>query len=252
SVKIRGRVGVEEVKGGKERIIVTEIPYNVNKANLLEKIAHLVNDKKLEGISDLRDESSKEGLRIVIELKRDAIPKVVINNLYKKTQLEDTFGVIMLALDHGQPRVMNIKQMLHCYIAHRKEVITRRTRYELEKAEARAHILEGFRIALDNIDAVVKIIKNADDRDDARRKLIRRFKLSEIQANAILDLRLYQLTGLAGTRQDRGGVPRVDQADRVSQGVAGQRPQADGRGENRADRGARQVRRRAPQRAGGG
>ncbi len=132
----------------------------------------------------------------MIELKRDAIPKVVINNLYKKTQLEDTFGVIMLALDHGQPRVMNIKQMLHCYIAHRKEVITRRTRYELEKAEARAHILEGFRIALDNIDAVVKIIKNADDRDDARRKLIRRFKLSEIQANAILDLRLYQLTGL--------------------------------------------------------
>jgi DNA gyrase subunit A len=196
SLKIRGRVGIEEVKGGKERIIVTEIPYNVNKAALIEQIAKLVNDKKLDDISDIRDESNKEGMRIVIELKRDAIPKVVINNLYKHTQLEDTFGVIMLALDHGRPRVMNIKQMLECYIAHRKEVVTRRTQFELRKAEERAHILEGFRIALDNIDAIVRLIKTADDRDDAKNKLMARFRLSEIQSNAILDLQLYRLTGL--------------------------------------------------------
>ncbi|NQU09205.1 DNA gyrase subunit A [bacterium] len=196
SIKIRGRVGVEEVKGGKERIVVTEIPYIVNKASLMERIAQLVNDKKLDDISDIRDETNKEGLRIVIELKRDAIPKVVINNLYKHTQLEDTFGVIMLALDHGRPLVMDIKRMLECYLAHRKEVVTRRARHELQKAEERAHILEGFRIALDNIDAVVKIIKSAEDRDDARTKLMTKFKLSELQANAILDLRLYQLTGL--------------------------------------------------------
>ncbi len=196
SIKMRGRVGVEEVKGGKERIIVSEIPYNVNKATLIENIARLVNEKKIEDISDIRDESNKEGMRIVIELKRDAIPKVVINNLYKHTQLEDTFGVIMLAIDHGRPRIMNIKQMLECYIAHRKEVITRRTKYELMKAEERAHILEGFRIALDNIDAVVKIIRGADDRADAQKKLMSKFKLSEIQTNAILDMRLYQLTGL--------------------------------------------------------
>ena len=196
SIKMRGRVGVEEVKGGKERIIISEIPYNVNKATLIENIARLVNDKKLDDISDIRDESNKEGMRVVIELKRDAIPKVVINNLYKHTQLEDTFGVIMLAIDHGRPRIMDIKQMIECYIAHRKEVITRRTKFELQKAEERAHILEGFRIALDNIDAIVRIIKEADDREQAKTKLMAKFKLSEIQTNAILDLRLYQLTGL--------------------------------------------------------
>ena len=196
SLKIRGRIGIEEVKGGKERLIISEVPYNVNKASLIERMAQLVNEKKLDDISDIRDESNKDGIRVVIELKRDAIPKVVINNLYKHTQLEDTFGVIMLAIDHGRPRTMNIKQMIECYIAHRKEVITRRTKFELQKAEERAHILEGFRIALDNIDAVVKIIKGADDREDAKKKLVDKFKLSEIQANAILDLRLYQLTGL--------------------------------------------------------
>ena len=196
SIKMRGRAGVEEVKGGKERIIISEIPYNVNKATLIENIARLVNDKKLDDISDIRDESNKEGMRVVIELKRDAIPKVVINNLYKHTQLEDTFGVIMLAIDHGRPRIMDIKQMIECYIAHRKEVITRRTKFELQKAEERAHILEGFRIALDNIDAIVRIIKEADDREQAKTKLMAKFKLSEIQTNAILDLRLYQLTGL--------------------------------------------------------
>jgi DNA gyrase subunit A len=196
SLKIRGRIGVEEVKGGKERLIISEIPYNVNKASLIERTAQLVNDKKLDGISDIRDESNKDGIRVVIELKRDAIPKVVINNLFKHTQLEDSFGVIMLAIDHGRPRIMNIKQMIECYITHRREVITRRTKYELQKAEERAHILEGFRIALDNIDAVVKIIRNADDRDDAKKKLMDKFKLSEIQCNAILEMRLYQLTGL--------------------------------------------------------
>jgi DNA gyrase subunit A len=196
SLKIRGRIGIEEVKGGKERLIISEVPYNVNKASLIERMAELVNEKKLDDISDIRDESNKDGIRVVIELKRDAIPKLVINNLYKYTQLEDTFGVIMLAIDHGRPRTMNIKQVLECYIAHRKEVIMRRTKFELQKAEERAHILEGFRIALDNIDAVVKIIKGADDREDAKKKLMDKFKLSEIQANAILDLRLYQLTGL--------------------------------------------------------
>ena len=196
SLKIRGRIGIEEVKGGKERLIISEIPYNVNKASLIERTAQLVNDKKLDGISDIRDESNKDGIRVVIELKRDAIPKVVINNLFKHTQLEDSFGVIMLAIDHGRPRIMNIKQMIECYIAHRREVITRRTKFELQKAEERAHILEGFRIALDNIDAVVKIIRNADDREDAKKKLMDKFKLSEVQCNAILEMRLYQLTGL--------------------------------------------------------
>ena len=196
SLKMRGRIGIEEVKGGKERLIISEIPYNVNKASLIERMAQLVNEKKLEDISDIRDESNKDGVRVVIELKRDAIPKVVINNLFKYTQLEDTFGVIMLALDHGRPREMNIKQMIECYIAHRKEVITRRTKFELQKAEERAHILEGFRIALDNIDAVVKIIRGADDREDAKKKLMAKFKLTEPQCNAILEMRLYQLTGL--------------------------------------------------------
>jgi DNA gyrase subunit A len=196
SLKMRGRIGIEEVKGGKERLIISEVPYNVNKATLIERMAELVNEKKLDDISDIRDESNKDGIRVVIELKRDAIPKVVINNLYKYTQLEDTFGVIMLAIDHGRPRTMNIKQMIECYIAHRKEVITRRTKFELQKAEERAHILEGFRIALDNIDAVVKTIKGADDREDAKKKLMDKFKLSELQCNAILEMRLYQLTGL--------------------------------------------------------
>jgi DNA gyrase subunit A len=196
SLKVRGRVGVEEVKGGKERVIISDLPFNVNKATLIENIARLVNDKKIPDISDIRDESNKDGIRVVIELKRDAIAKVVINNLYKYTQLEDTYGVIMLALDHGRPLVMNIKKILECYIAHRKEVVTRRTQFELRKAEERAHILEGYRIALDNIDAVVRIIKTADHRDDAKKKLMDKFKLSELQANAILDLRLYQLTGL--------------------------------------------------------
>ncbi len=195
-IKVRGRASVEEGSHGKESIVITEIPYTVNKASLIEKIAGLVQDKKLEGISDIRDESDKDGMRIVIDLKRGVIPKVILNNLYKHTPLETTFGAILLALDHGRPRVMNLKQLMQCFIDHRFEVLTRRARFDLEKAEARAHILEGFKIALDNLDAVVKVIKESSDRDAARLRLMKKFGLTEIQSNAILDMRLYQLTGL--------------------------------------------------------
>ena len=195
-LKVRGRARIEEGKQGKETIIISEIPYAVNKTTLIENIAALIQEKTLEGISDLRDESNKEGIRIVIELKRDVVPKVVLNNIFKHTQLETTFGAIMLALDHGKPIVMNLKEMLQCFVKHRFEVITRRTKFELRNAEARAHILEGLKIALDHLDAVVKTIREAKNRDEAREKLMSKFKLSEIQANAILDMRLYQLTGL--------------------------------------------------------
>ncbi len=193
---VRGRAGIEEGKQGKECIIISEIPYTVNKASLIGHIANLVNEKTLEGIGDIRDESNKDGIRIVIELKRGAIPKVILNNLFKHSQLQTTFGAIMLAIDHGRPKVMNLKKILQCFIAHRFEVITRRTQFNLDKAEARAHILEGLKIALANLEAIVKIIKSSKNRDAARAELIKRFGLSEIQANAILDMRLYQLTGL--------------------------------------------------------
>ncbi len=195
-LRVRGRAGVEEGKQGKECIIVSEIPYIVNKASLIGHMAELVNNKTLEGISDIRDESNKDGIRIVIELKRGVIPKVILNNLYKHTQLQTTFGAIMLAIDRGRPKIMNLKEILGCFIAHRFEVITRRTQFDLEKAEARAHILEGLKIALANLEAIVKIIKSSKNRDAAREELMKRFGLSEIQANAILDMRLYQLTGL--------------------------------------------------------
>ena len=195
-LKVRGRAGIEEGTQGKDRIIISEIPYTVNKQTLIEKMAELVVDKKLEGISDIRDESDKDGIRIVIELKRGVIGSVVLNNLFKHTQMEMTFGAIMLAIDHGRPRLMNLREMMQCYLDHRFEVVTRRVEFDLAKAEARAHILEGLKIALDHLDAVVKTIREAKDRDDARVKLMSRFKLSEIQSNAILDMRLYQLTGL--------------------------------------------------------
>ena len=195
-MKVRGRAGVEEGKQGKETIIISEIPYAVNKATLIEKIAGLVQEKIIEGISDLRDESNKDGIRIVIELKRGAVAKVILNNLYKHTQLQTTFGAILLAIDHGRPKVMNLKEILEAFLDHRYDVIRRRTQFELDKAEARAHILEGLKIALDNLDAVVKIIRAAKDRDQARAQLMSKFDLSEIQANAILDMRLYQLVGL--------------------------------------------------------
>lgn len=195
-LKVRGRAFIEEGKSGKETIIITEIPYNVNKTNLIENIADLVNAKTLEGISDIRDESNKDGIRIVLELKKGVIPKVILNHLYKHTQLQTTFGAIMLALDQGRPRVMNLKELVRCFIDHRFEVVTKRTQFDLAKAEARAHILEGLKIALDNLDAVVKVIKGSKSRDDAKVQLMAKFGLSELQVNAILEMRLYQLTGL--------------------------------------------------------
>jgi len=195
-MKVRGRATIEESKSGKQTIIITEIPYNVNKTNLIEGIAKLVTTKTLDGISGIRDESNKDGIRIVLELKRGVIPKVILNNIYKHTQLQTTFGAILLAIDAGRPRVMNLKEMIRCFVDHRFEVVTRRTQFDLAKAEARAHILEGLKIALDNLDAVVKVIKGSKNRDDARTQLMSKFGLSELQANAILEMRLYQLTGL--------------------------------------------------------
>jgi DNA gyrase subunit A len=195
-IRVRGKATVEDWKADRERIIITEIPYAVNKATLIEKIASLVHEKNIEGISDLRDESDKDGIRVVVELKRGTIGQVVLNNLYKQTQLSVTFGAIMLAIDHGRPRVMNLRDILGCFIAHRFEVLTRRTKYQLREAEARAHILEGLLIALDNLDEVVKIIRASTNREEARIQLMGKFGLSELQARAILEMRLYQLTGL--------------------------------------------------------
>ena len=195
-LRLRGKAAVEPWKADRERIIITEIPYAVNKAALIEKIAELVHEKKIEDISDLRDETDKDGIRVVVELKRGAIGQVVLNNLFKQTQLGGTFGAILLAIDHGRPRVMNLKDLLKCFIDHRFEVLTRRTKFELREAEARAHILEGLLKALDNLDEVVRIIRAAPNRDVARVQLMGRFGFSELQANAILDMRLYQLTGL--------------------------------------------------------
>ncbi len=193
---VRGRATIEETPQGKQRIIVTEIPFAVNKVNLIETIARLVQHKTLDGVSDLRDESNSEGIRIVIELKRGSIPKVVLSNLYKHTQLQTTFGAILLAIDDGKPRVMNLKELIGCFTRHRFEVVTRRTEFDLRKAEARAHILEGLKIALDHLDEIVKTIRAARNRDEAKARLMDRFSLSEKQTTAILDMRLYQLTGL--------------------------------------------------------
>ncbi|WP_213818626.1 DNA gyrase subunit A [Garciella nitratireducens] len=195
-VKVRAKANIEQMTNSKYRIIVTEIPYQVNKAKLIEKIAELVKDKKIEGISDLRDESDRHGMRIVVELKKDVNPNVVLNLLYKHTQMQETFGVIMLALVNNEPRILNLRQILDYYIEHQKEVIIRRTRFDLEKAQARAHILEGLRIALDHIDAVIDLIRNSKTVQIAKDGLIHQFKLSEKQAQAILDMRLQRLTGL--------------------------------------------------------
>jgi DNA gyrase subunit A len=195
-IKMRGKAEIEEDDNGKARIIISEIPYALNKTLLIQKMVHLVRDKVLDGISDIRDESGKEGIRLVVELKRNAVPRVMLNGLYKYTQMESTFGSIMLAIDKGKPRVMNLKQALQCFIDHRFEVVTRRTEFELEKAKARAHILEGFLIAMDNMDEVVRIIRESKNREEAQERLVAKFGLSEVQARAILDMRLYQLTGL--------------------------------------------------------
>jgi len=193
---VRGRVHQEQQKKGKTNVIISELPFQVNKAKLVEKIADLVRSKKITGISDLRDESDKSGMRVVVELKKDVIPHVVINSLYKNTQLQDTFGVIMLSLVDGVPKTLNLSAMIDEYVKHRYEVVVRRAKYELKKAEAREHILAGYLIALDNLDAVIKTIRSSKDAETARKRLVKGFDLTPIQAQAILDLRLHRLTGL--------------------------------------------------------
>ncbi|MFD2616588.1 DNA gyrase subunit A [Terrilactibacillus laevilacticus] len=196
SIILRARVNIEQHPNGKESIIVTELPYQVNKAKLIERIAELVRDKKIEGITDLRDESDRNGMRIVIEVRRDANTNVLLNNLYKHTALQTSFGINLLALVDGRPRVLNLKECLHYYLEHQQEIIRRRTAYELKKAEARAHILEGLKIALDHIDEVIALIRASKTTDIARQGLMENFKLSQEQAQAILDMRLQRLTGL--------------------------------------------------------
>ena len=193
---VRAKSEIEEMSQGRQRIVVTEIPYMVNKAKLIEKIAEMVHEKTVEGISDIRDESDREGMRIVIELKRDVNANVVLNTLYKHTQLQDTFGAIMLALVDGTPKILSLRQMIHHYLEHQEDVIRRRTQYDLNKAEARSHILEGLIIALDNIDEVIKLIRSSRTGQEAKEGLMSRFGLSERQAQAILDMRLQRLTGL--------------------------------------------------------
>ena len=195
-VVMRGRATIEEKENGKEVIIINEIPYQVNKSNLIEKIAHLVRDKKLEGISDLRDESDKDGMRIVIECKRDAIAEIILNNLYKLTQLQETFGIIMLAIVAGVPKVMPLKEVLGEFLSFRREIIINRTTFDLKEAEARAHILEGLKKALESIDEIISLIKKSKNPEEAKEKLINTFKFSLPQSKAILDMRLQKLTSL--------------------------------------------------------
>ncbi|WPX08853.1 DNA gyrase subunit A [Anaerocellum danielii] len=193
---VRAKTTIEQTSKGRQRIVVTELPYMVNKARLIEKIAELVHEKRIDGISDIRDESDKEGLRIVIEIKKDADANVVLKQLYKNTQLQDSFGIIMLALVDNQPKVLTLMDMLNLYIEHQKEVIVRRTRYDLKKAEERAHILEGLKKALDHIDEIISIIRSSKTVNEAKERLIERFQFTEVQAQAILDMRLQRLTGL--------------------------------------------------------
>lgn len=195
-IKIRAKANIEHMQNGRERIVVTEIPFQVNKAKLIEKIASLVRDKVIEGISDLRDESDRSGMRIVVELKKDVSPHIVLNQLYKHTQMQESFGIINLALVDGRPKVLNLKELLYHYLGHQKEVVTRRTKYDLAKAEARAHIVEGLRIALKYLDQIIKIIRESRNRETAREALMSKFSFTQIQADAILDMRLHQLTGL--------------------------------------------------------
>ena len=195
-IRVRGVTNIETLPNGKNQIIITELPYMVNKAKLIEKIAELHKDKKIDGITDLRDESDREGMRVVVELRKDVNANIVLNSLYKHTQLQDTFGVIMLALVNNQPKVMNLLEMLTYYLKHQEDVVTRRTRYDLNKAEERDHILQGLLIALDNIDEIIEIIRHSANTQEAKEKLIERFSLSDIQSQAIVDMQLKRLTGL--------------------------------------------------------
>ncbi len=201
-IKLRARANIEKIKGGKESIVITEIPFQVNKASLIESIAGLIRAGRVEGINNLRDESDKDGIRIVVELKRDAEAQIALNQLYKHTQLQSTFGIILLALVHGQPRVLNLSQMMQHFLDHRRMVLVRRSQFELQVAEKRAHILEGLKIALKNLDAVIKTIRGASSPEDARGKLMINFKLSLIQTQAILDMRLQRLTRLERDKID--------------------------------------------------
>lgn len=202
-IVIRAKANIETGDHKKDAIVITEIPYQVNKANLIESIARLVEEKKIDGIHDVRDESDREGMRIVVELKKDAIPQIVLNQLYKHTQLQETFGAIFLALVNGQPRVLNLKQLLELFIEFRAEVVTRRTRFELDRAEKRAHILEGLKIAIANLDKVIKTIRQAKDPEVAKRELMKNFELTEVQAKAILEMQLQRLTNLERERIDQ-------------------------------------------------
>ena len=222
-VKVRARAVIEELPKGKQQIVVTEIPYQVNKAKLVERIAELVKDKKVEGISDLRDESNRNGMRIVIELKRDVNANIVLNNLYKHSQMEETFSVIMLALVNGQPKVLNLKQILYHYVQHQKDVVTRRTKFELNKAEARAHILEGLRIALDNIYAVISLIRASKTTQEAKSGLMEKFGLTDIQAQAILDMRLQRLTGLERDKIEAEYEELIKKINRLKEILANER-----------------------------
>ena len=195
-IRVRAVSEIEPMDNGKNRIVVTELPYMVNKARLIENIAKLVKDKKIDGITDLRDESSREGIRVCIELRRDVNPHIILNQLYKHTQLQDTFGVIMLALVDNQPKILTILEILEQYLKYQEEVVTRRTKFDLNKAEERAHILEGYLIALDNIDEVISIIRGSRDTQSAKNTLMERFSLTDAQAQAIVDMRLRALTGL--------------------------------------------------------
>ena len=195
-IRVRSVTNIESMANGKNRIVVTELPFMVNKARLIEKIAELVKDKRIDGITHIADESSREGMRINIELRKDVNPNVILNQLYKHTQLQDTFGVIMLALVNNEPRVLNLLDMLKYYLRHQEDVVTRRTKYELNKAEERAHILKGLLIALDNIDRVIEIIRGSANVQDAKASLIEEFALDDVQAQAIVDMRLRALTGL--------------------------------------------------------
>ena len=195
-IRVRAVTNIEPMENGKNRIVVTELPYNVNKARLIEKIAELHKDKKIDGITDLRDETSREGMRIVVELRRDVNPSVVLNLLFKHTQLQDTFGVINLALVNGEPKVLNLYDLLNYYLIHQKDVVTRRTKFDLDKAEARAHIVEGLIIAQDNIDEVISIIRSSQTTQQAKTRLMERFGLTDEQSQAIVDMRLKALTGL--------------------------------------------------------
>lgn len=222
-ITLRAVAEIEEGTRGRDRIVVTEIPYQVNKAKLIEKIAELVRDKKIEGISDLRDESDRDGMRIVIDLKRDVNPNIVLNNLYKHTQLQATFGIIMLALVDNEPKILTLKQALGHYLNYQKEIITRRTQFDLNKAEERAHIVEGLKIALDNIDEVINIIRNSKEEATARKRLMDSFSLSEKQAQAILDMRLRRLTGLEREKLEEEYEALIKEINRYKEILANER-----------------------------